>query len=318
MLEEFKVMSWKRKSIGLALGGGGARGLAHIGVIKVFQEESIPIDMVVGTSIGALVGAAYASGMGAEEMEKRTDEFLKSAVFQESALRTIKDAQENKRSTLAQKIQGLFMGKIYLAKALFRAGILQSEDFQAMIDYFVPDIQIEDTQIPFSSVVTDLVSGESVIISKGSLRKAVMASCAVPGAVAPLEDEKMLLSDGGIVDLVPTTAVREAGADFVIGVSVTCDIYSGEEFCSAIDIFIRASQILSFHLERSRLEKADVVIRPRVGNLHWTDFSLAGDLIQEGEKAARGKLDAIRKVLPSSIINWAYFSNLLRSFRMAA
>lgn len=311
-------MSWKRKSIGLALGGGGARGLAHIGVIKALEEESIPVDIVVGTSIGALVGAAYASGIGPDEMEKRTDEFLKSAIFKDSALSSIKEAQENRRSSLTQKIQGLFMGRVYLAKALFRAGILQSEDFQAMIDYFVPDIQIEDTRIPFRTVVTDLVSGESIIISKGPLRRAVMASCAVPGAVAPLEDEKMLLSDGGIVDLVPTTAVREEGADFVIGVSVNCDIYSAEELCSAIDIFVRASQILSFHLERTRLEKADVVIRPRVGNLHWTDFSLARDLIQEGEDATRQKLDMIRKALPSSARSWVYFSNLLKSLRMAA
>ena len=311
-------MSWKRKSIGLALGGGGARGLAHIGVIKALEEESIPVDIVVGTSIGALVGAAYASGIGPDEMEKRTDGFLKSSIFQASALRSIKDAQENKRASLTQKIQGLFMGRVYLAKALFRAGILQSEDFQAMVDYFVPDIQIEDTHIPFRTVVTDLVSGESIIISKGPLRRAVMASCAVPGAVAPLEDEKMLLSDGGIVDLVPTTAVREEGADFVIGVSVNSDIYSAEELSSAIDVFVRASQILSFHLERTRLEKADVVIRPRVGNLHWTDFSLARDLIQEGEDATRQKLDMIRKALPSSTRSWVYFSNLLKSLRMAA
>jgi NTE family protein len=128
----------------------------------------------------------------------------------------------------------------------------------------------------------------------------------------------MLLSDGGIVDLVPTTAVREAGADFVVGVSVNCDIYSEEKFYSAIDIFIRASQILSFHLERTRLENADVVIRPRVGNLHWTDFSLARDLIQEGEKAAHEKMKMIRKALPSSARSWAYFSSLLKSLRMAA
>lgn len=306
----------RRKRLGLALGGGGARGLAHIGVIRAFEEESIPVDIVVGTSIGALVGASYASGTGADEMENKINEFLNSPTFQESALKSIKEIEASKRLTLSQKIQSFFKKRLYLAKAMFRAGMLQSEDFQAMIDYFVPDIQIQDTRVPFRAVATDLVSGQPMVISEGSLRKAVMASCAVPGAVAPLEEDSMLLSDGGIVNLVPTTVAREEGAEFVVAVSVNIDIYSEEKFCSALDIYLRAAEIVSFHLERSKLEEADVVIRPRVGDLHWTDFSLAEDLIQEGEKAAREELGIIQKELHFPK-RWATVTNLLKSLAMA-
>ena len=304
-------MIWKRKRLGLALGGGGARGLAHIGVLKVFEEESIPIDIIAGTSIGALVGAAYASGAGPDELEKKTDDFLNSAIFQDSALKSIKEIEASKRLSLSKKIQAFFKDRIYLAKAMFRPGMLQSEDFQAMIDYFVPDIEVQDTRIPFTAVVTDLVSGQPVVISKGSLRKAVMASCAVPGAVAPLEQENMLLSDGGIINLVPTTVAREQGAAFVIAVSVNSDICSEEEFSSAVDIYIRAAQIGTFHLERSELERAEVVIRPQVGRLHWTDFLLARDLIHEGERATREKLNMIRKALPFPY-RWTALANLLK------
>jgi NTE family protein len=306
----------KRKSIGLVLGGGGARGLAHIGVIRALEEESIPIDIVVGTSIGALVGALYATGVGADEMEKMVDEFFKGSTFQKSALKSIKDVQIGKRLTITQKIQAFFRGRLYLAKALFKAGVLKTEAFQAMIDYFVPDIKIQDTQVRFRAVVTDLVSGQPVVMSQGSLRKAVMASCAVPGSVPPLEEDRMLLSDGGIVNLVPTTVARDEGADFVVAVSVNNDIYSEEKLCSALDIYARAAEIESFHLEQSSLEEADVVIRPRVDGLHWTDFSLARDLIQEGERVAREKLDMIRKALrfPKG---GGIFANLLKNFRMA-
>ncbi len=304
-------MLWKRKSVGLALGGGGARGLAHIGIIRVFEQEAIPIDIVVGTSIGALVGAAYASGMSPDEMEKKTDEFLNSSIFQGSVLSSIKEAEAADRLTVTRKIQGFFKDRLYLLKAMFKLGILQSEDFQAMIDYFIPDILVEDTRIPFRAVVTDLVSGEPIVISKGPLRKAVMASCAVPGAVPPIEKDSMLLSDGGIINLVPTTVAREEGAEFVVAVSVNKEIYSDEKLGSAMDIYVRATEILSFHLERSMLEEADVVIHPRVGGLHWTDFLLARELIEAGEKAAREKLDLIRKGLhlPGA---WATLTNFLK------
>ncbi|MCJ7776452.1 MAG: patatin-like phospholipase family protein, partial [Desulfobulbaceae bacterium] len=159
----------------------------------------------------------------------------------------------------------------------------------------------------------DLVSGQSVVMSEGPLRRAVMASCAVPGAVPPVEVNGMLLSDGGSINVVPTMVARKEGADFVVAVSVRGDIHSDDEFGSAADICFRAADIMGFHFETYMLDKADVVIQPRVGDLHWTDFALARDLVREGEKAAREKLHLLRKTLPLSR-RWALLSSLRKSF----
>lgn len=307
-------MIWKRKRLGLALGGGGARGIAHVGVLRVFEQESIPVDLIVGTSIGALVGAAYATGQNTLEMEERIEEFLNSPTFQESALKDIKDIQDSKKSSFAWKIHAFFRNRILVAQSLFRLGMLGSDQFQAMIDFFVPDIQIQDTQIPYRAVAADLMSGQSVVMSEGPLRRAVMASCAVPGAVPPVEVNGMLLSDGGSINVVPTTVAREEGADFVVAVSVRGDIHSEEELCSAVNICFRAADIMGFHFETYMLEKADVVIQPQVGSLHWTEFALARDLVREGEEAAREKLHLIRKTQPLSR-RWAPLSSILKFFK---
>jgi NTE family protein len=307
-------MVWKRKRLGLALGGGGARGIAHVGVLRVFEEESISVDLIVGTSIGALVGAAYATGQNTHEMEKRIEEFLNSPTFQESALKHIKDMQGCRKASFAGKIHAFFRNRVLLAQSLFRLGMLGSNQFQAMIDFFVPDIQIQDTHIPYRAVATDLTSGQPVVMSEGPLRRAVMASCAVPGAVPPVEVNGMLLSDGGSINVVPTTVAREEGADFVVAVSVRGDIQSDEELGSAVNICFRAADIMGFHFETYMLDKADVVIQPQVGSLHWTEFALARDLVREGEEAAREELHLIRKAQPL-LRRWALLSSILKSFK---
>jgi NTE family protein len=290
-------MIWRRKRIGLALGAGGARGLAHIGVFRAFEDESIPVDLIAGSSIGALVGAAFASGITSHEMDAMVRKFLESPTFQDSALKSIKEVQDSKSFTLTQKIQAFFKNRIILAQAMFRPGVLHADDFQAMIDFFLPDIKVEDLKIPFVAVATDLISGYPVVLSEGSLRKAVMASCAVPGAVPPVREDDRLLSDGGIVSFVPTLIARKRGAEFVVAVTVGSEIHARDEVKSAMDVYVRAADITSFHLEQENLKQADVIIRPKVGNLHWTDFLLAEDLISEGEKAARESMPAVKGAL---------------------
>jgi NTE family protein len=291
-------MLGRRKRIGLALGAGGARGIAHLGVLRVFDEESIPIDMIVGSSIGALVGGAYASGLDTYEIEAKLEEFLKSPLFQDSALTSIRDIQRHDRTSLPRKIQTFFRNSVSLTQAMFRPGLLHGENFQEMIDYFLPDIQFHETRVPFRAVATDLVSGNPVILSQGSLRKGIMASCAVPGAVPPQTAGEKLLADGGIAFMVPTTIVREEGADFVVAVSVSSEIWLCHELSSAVDIYVRSVEIGSYHLEKLLLKDADVALSVCTENIHWTDFDHSKNLIKEGERAAREKLHDIRKALP--------------------
>lgn len=142
-------MFGRRKKIGLALGAGGARGIAHIGVLRLFESRSIPIDVLVGTSIGALVGGAFASGIRTRDLQARVDAFLQDPIFLESSLESIRQLEADKKLSLVQKIQGFFKNRFLLAQALFRPGMLHEEDFQAMIDFFIPDIRVQDTLIPF-------------------------------------------------------------------------------------------------------------------------------------------------------------------------
>jgi NTE family protein len=290
-------MFWKRKRIGLALGGGGARGLAHIGVLKVLEREKIPMDLIVGTSIGALVGGAYASGISSDELKKRAGEYLNSTEFRSSAIRALEAAHAKGEVGLTQRIETYLRNHFYLIQAMFKPGILSNEDFQVTINYFIPDIQIEETRIPFRAVATDLVSGEGITFSEGSLRQAVMASCAVPGAIAPLKEGERLLSDGGTICRVPSSVARQEGADVVIAVAVDRDIRS-EELRTVVDVYLRVSEIMGERLKQYELADADVVILPEVGDLHWSSFSQAMILIDEGERAAREKLDDIRRLVP--------------------
>jgi NTE family protein len=305
-------MKWMDKRIGLALGGGGARGLAHIGVLKVLEEEAIPIDIIVGTSAGALIGGAYAAGLSPEELMARADEYLNSPEFQSSTIKAIEDVHSKGDAGLAHKIQAYVKNRFYLAQAMFKPALLSSEEFQSMIDFFIPDISVEDTRIPFRAVATDLVTGTQVVFSSGPLRQAVMASCAVPGAIEPLQDGTRCLSDGGIICLVPSSEARKAGADIVVAVAVDRDICTAAEFHTCREVYDRAVAIMSNKLENYELQDADIVIRPDVGDLHWSDFSHARDLILQGETATREHIDAIRSAMPV-IKRWFTLKQLARN-----
>jgi NTE family protein len=306
-------MFWRKKRIGLALGGGGARGLAHIGVLRVLEKEKIPIHLIAGTSIGALVGGAYASGINADQLQKKAEDYVISAEFQSSAIKSFEAAHAKGEIGLTQKIQAYLKNHFYLIQALFKPGILSNEDFRATIDYFIPDIRIEEARIPFRAVATDLVSGEEITFSEGSMRQAVMASCAVPGAIAPLKEGERLLSNGGIICSVPSSVARREGADMVIAVVVDRGIGS-EELRTVVDVYLRVSEIMGEKLKQCELVETDVVIRPEVGDLHWSSFSEAMNLIDEGEKAAREKLDDIRRLMPG-VKNWFRFGKLPKSHK---
>jgi len=304
----------KVRKIGLALGGGGARGLAHIGVMKVLEREKIRPDIIVGTSIGAIVGGALASGMKAEELEERVASFLESNIYQSSEVKAMGDAESGEEKSLSRRIQSYFKTKIRLAQAIYRPSILQIRDIEEFINYFIPDIQIEETAIPFRAVATDLLSGEPVVLKKGPLRRSILASSAVPGALPPVEINGRQLSDGGIICLVPTRCALEEGANVVIAVAVDRDISSVSGLQTAVDIYVRAGEIKGFYLEKYDLEDADILIRPVLGGIHWTDFSQSREVISLGESAAIDNLPEIRR-LAKQMARWGLMDRIKRSIK---
>jgi NTE family protein len=304
----------KARKIGLALGGGGARGLAHIGVMKVLEREKITPDVIVGASVGAIVGGALASGMKAEELEERVASFLESDLYQSSELKAMGDAESGAEQRLSKRIQSYFKTKIRLAQGIFRTSILPVRDMEEFIEFFIPDIQIEETMIPFRAVATDLLSGECVVLKKGPLRRSILASSAVPGALPPVEIDGRQLSDGGIICIVPAQCALEEGADVVIAIAVDRDISLVPGLHTAVDIYVRAGEIQGFYLESYDLEHADIVIRPELGGTHWTDFSQSRELISLGESAAIDRLPELRR-LAKPFPKWGLMHRIRRSVK---
>jgi NTE family protein len=287
----------KARRIGLALGGGGARGLAHIGVMKVLERENIKPDLIVGTSIGSIVGGALASGITAHELEKRVEAFLKSDLYTSSQLKAMGNAESGGEQRLSRRIQSYFRTKIRLAHALYKPSILELGAVEEFISYFVPDIQIEETLIPFRAVATDLETGGCVVLSEGSLRRSILASSAVPGVLPPVAINGRRLSDGGIICTVPARYAWQEGIQAVIAVAIDRDIVLSSDLETAVDIYVRAGEIMGFHLEKYELENADLIIRPELGGIHWTNFSQSKQLIASGEEAALKSLPEIRRLI---------------------
>ena len=297
---EQHTMRWTGKKVGLALGGGGVRGLAHIGVLNVLEQEGIAIDLIVGTSAGALIGGAYAAGLSTRDITDRVDAYLKSTEFEESAIKSIGLSFSPGPKSFLQRAQIFVRNQYYLIRALSSPSILPAEDFRSLINYLLPDIDIRNTRIPFRAVSTDLISGKQIVFAEGPLRQAVLASSSVPGACEPVRLDRLLLADGGVTSLVPVHAARDAGADIVIAVMVDRDLPANTGIETAKDVLYRAGEITANMLEAAELQNADVIIRPALGDLHWTDFSRSKDMVAIGEEAARRALEKINASLPLS------------------
>jgi len=291
-------MKWTGKKVGLALGGGGVRGFSHIGVLNVLEEEGIDIDLIVGTSAGALIGGAYASGQSPREIQTKINAYICSPEFEASTLKSVGMTFSPENKSVFKKAQNFVMNRFWFVRAFFKPSMLPSGDFQSLISYFLPEIDIHETKIPFRAVSTDLITGKKIVFSEGPLRQAVLASCSVPGAVEPVHKGDWILADGGITSVVPVHATREAGADVVIAVMVDRDSPASVSIETGKDVLYRAGEITTATLEAAELKDADVIIHPQVGDLHWMDYSRAGDLIKAGEQAARESLAKINASLP--------------------
>ncbi|RXT15069.1 patatin-like phospholipase family protein [Ammoniphilus sp. CFH 90114] len=252
-----------KPKVGLALGSGGARGIAHIGVIKVLEEEGIPIDYISGSSMGSLVGAFYAAGISPDMMKK-----------------------------LAINLKRKYWIDLTVPKMGFVAG----DKIKEMVRILTHGKNIEELEIPLAIVATDLEKGERVVFTKGPVFQAVRASVSIPGIFVPeMVDGKMLV-DGGVIDRVPVTVVKDMGADVVIGVDVGM-ISSVGKFTSIFDIIAQTIQVMEREIFRFRISEADVMVTPEVGAYSATSFNEIEELIQAGERAAREAITEIKQVL---------------------
>ena len=278
--------------VALALGGGGARGLAHLGVLKILEAHSIPIDLIVGTSIGALVGGAYAQHPDARKLEARVLDYIESPQFHEAGLDRFKrkEPAENFFGQVAKYVRE----RIVINLAHRRLSVVGMGRMRRVIEAVLDEGRIEETRIPLVIVATDLRSGRDCYFDSGDIREAAMASSAIPGFLPPVQSDHRFLVDGAVTSPVPVDAARAFGADVVIAVDVGQDVNLNPETRSIIDIMFRTNTVTSHKLKEMLLQKADIIIRPRVGAVHWADFQNAPELIREGERAAQEQLTRIK------------------------
>jgi len=292
----------EKLKVGLALGGGGARGLAHIGVLKVLERENIPISLITGTSMGAIIGGAYALKKDISAIEKITKKYSEISEFN---IDFSFSERERKNKPLFLKKMSDVLKKAYILNLELRKKYIDDgEGVKKIVKDLVDEAAFTDTKIPFAAVAADLVKGEKVILNQGKLFDALLASASIPGMFPPVILDKKKLVDGGIVDVVPIQAAQSLGANFIIAVSVNQTIKKRAEFNNAVEIFFRSDSITSAELRKLQLSFADIVITPKVGRFHWSDFSKPEQCIREGEMAAQNAISELKQKLKRMEPKW--------------
>ncbi|MBL7071307.1 MAG: patatin-like phospholipase family protein [Candidatus Omnitrophica bacterium] len=262
MIDYLPRLLGKKRKTALVLGGGSARGIAHIGVLKILQKEKIKFDLVVGTSIGAFIGAAYSLGVDMKKAEEMALTF-------------------NVRESLDFIIPpGL--------------GLIRGNRIYSVIKDFLGDKKFSDLKIPTAIIATNIESGQEVVFTEGPLAEAVRVSCSYPGIFAPQRINGQLLVDGGIINTVPVSVARDMGADTVVAIDVGFCVNVGE-IKSIFGIIFQAFQITGDELNRHQSKQADIIIRPELKGINQLDFDSAKIAIQKGEIAALEKIKELRR-----------------------
>ncbi|WP_060127977.1 patatin-like phospholipase family protein [Burkholderia territorii] len=287
-----------RPAIGLVLSGGGARGYAHLGVLKVLEENRIPIDCIAGTSMGAVVGGLYASGMAADEMQKQLSEVNLADIAFDVTDRA--DLPQSSREDERLYINSLTLG---FGKKGVKApvGLVQGNRLQALLANWtaaVPTNQpFDQLPIPYRAVATDLQTGQMVVLDHGSLPLAIRASMAMPGLFAPAEINGRALVDGGLVSNLPVDTARQMGAKVVIAVDIGSPLRPLDALASPADVMQQMVGILirqNVTSQRKQLAAQDVLLTPDLGSLAFTDFQNAKQAIAAGAAAATAALPRLR------------------------
>ncbi|MBK7672393.1 MAG: patatin-like phospholipase family protein [bacterium] len=284
----------ERPVIGLALGSGGARGLAHAGVLDALGEAGIRPDLVVGTSMGAIVGGLFAQDPTPSSVWNRLESYVGNEEFA-SYWAPFVPRNELEARDPQHRLAGIhdFMQRKMIAvKTVTRPWIQDESRLRGPLEELFGKVDFGDLQVPFASVALDLVSGNSVVFREGPLVDGIYASSAIPAVFPPLERDGMVICDGGGPFRVPVEACRDLGADFVIAVDIPA--FEDTRFATGLDMVLRSNTIARQRLNRFVCAMADCVIRPDVTQFHWADF-------QAGEACrARGYL-AARAVLPDLV-----------------
>jgi NTE family protein len=271
--------------------------MAHIGVLQALEEAGLPIDVITGTSMGAIIGGMYAARPEAEQVRKQFKAYLKSDIYRRSRLDFAIEREQVDGEGLFYRYSQLARKKLFLTLSMTKLAFVSQETADKSFAFLLPDVNLEQMPIPFATSSLDLHSCQEVVLSQGPLRRAVAATSALPGVLPPVELNGKMLVDGGWINAVPVGPARWLGADVVIAVDVGSEMGEVEMATSGLGIVFRADMAARNALSELQLTKADLVIRPDVGENHWADFSRSEILIANGYQATKEKLPQIRSLL---------------------
>lgn len=283
------------RKIGLVLSGGGAKGFAHIGVLKVLDEEKVPVDYIVGTSMGSIIGAFYAMGYTGKEIEEIVLNKEWINYFNDSILRE-EELIENK----IDRDKYMFSFSMKDWKVQLPKGVVKGQRIDSILSELYLDTKdIKDFSklpIPFACVATDVETGKEVILDKGYLSDAIRASMSLPSILEPVELDDKLLIDGGVVNNFPATVAIDMGANYLIGVDIGAKLKKKDEINSFIDILNQTSSYKKAEANNDAREKTDLLFLPNMNDYELLSFDKAKQIIGEGERVAREQLDKIKKL----------------------
>lgn len=286
-------MAQEKPKIGLVLSGGGAKGLAHIGVLKVIDEAGIKIDYIGGTSMGAIIGGLYAAGYSGQQLDSIFKSVELSELIQDNVPRSAKtfyEKEDSERYALGLPFDNF--------KVSFPEGISGGQNIYnefVRLLYHVKDIDdFDKLPIPFLCIATDIESGKPVLLNKGYLPEAIIASGTLPSLFEPSEVDGKILIDGGVVNNYPIDEIKAKGADVIIGVDVQDALANREGLSSATEILLQINNYRTVNDMTKKVGKTDVYIKPNIEDFSVIDFERSDDIIASGENAASEKLEALK------------------------
>jgi NTE family protein len=290
------MSSGHRPRLGIALGGGAARGLAHVGVLRAFEQAEIPIDVVVGTSMGAIIGGAYVAHGDASALEERVRTVLSSEEFKRNRINFLRETKQQRGGLLFSMANLVRKGYFYGVSTM-RSSFLSAEEFAGSFAAIIPERRIEDLPVKFGAVSLDIDSAQEIVHCHGDLGRATKASSAIPGILPPVRLNGRVLIDGGWVDKVPVLPTFKLGADIVIAVDISSDLEDARGYDRGVDIMVRANSIKDSKLVHYLRRLADVLVEPDIKHVHWADFGAFDRCIEAGYEAASARVPDIREIL---------------------
>ncbi len=285
----------------LVLGSGGARGISHLGVLRVFEREKIQPALIIGSSMGAIIGGMYAQTLDTKMCEEKIDSLFKSDFFAKIGLDFfVLEDYVDRHNFFDQWISKAKRNYI-LSRSITRESALPEKVLREALSYLIEEMDIAECRIPFGAVATDIKNGDVVVIKTGSLNTAVAASSSIPALTTPIEINGRLLVDGGAACITPVLPAKRMSNDPVVAVDVWKTITHQKLPSRGLGMLLRAGEITQVNLNRLLVEQAEIIIQPAVQEYSWVKFSLYNELIEKGIQAAEKMLPAIKNLGEKSL-----------------